>query len=171
MLLCVEVLEARLCLLMPLTMPMPLSGVASCITQSGKTQEMAKCGKGSSSGLLSMGWQKCGAHAPNVQEGVILCCLAQSKTHLILNGRNPLFRVWKGPGPSNGFDEEWAEETKAPKVRQVVDEGVNTRQLLDDIFPPSNNEQAGATIYDLDPNPSIERMVELGMLQDVCEIM
>ncbi len=64
----------------------------------------------------------------------------------------------EGPRPTNGFDEERAEETKAPKVQQVVDEGVNTRQLLDDIFPPSNNEQAGATIYDLDPNPSIERI-------------
>jgi len=52
-----------------------------------------------------------------------------------------------------------------------MDEGVNTRQLLDDIFPPTDNEQANVAIDDLDPNPSTKIMVELGMLQDVCEIL
>jgi hypothetical protein len=38
-------------------------------------------------------------------------------------------------------------------------------------FSPTNNEQANVAIDDLDPNPSTKIMVELGMLQDVCEII
>ncbi len=37
---------------------------------------------------------------------VKLVLLATVRGHLILNGRHPLFRVWKGPGPLDDSDEE-----------------------------------------------------------------
>jgi hypothetical protein len=69
------------------------------------------------------------------------------RNHLILNGRHPLFRVWKGPGPTDHCDEEWVEASRATvnpmgiEVEvQVVDEAVNVNQLLDDLFQMPEQE-------------------------------
>jgi hypothetical protein len=69
------------------------------------------------------------------------------RNHLILNGRHPLFRVWKGPGPTDHCDEEWVEASRATvnpmgiEVEvQVVDEAVNVNQLLDDLFQMPKQE-------------------------------
>ncbi len=63
------------------------------------------------------------------------------RNHLVLNGRHPLFRVWKGLDPTDHSDEEWVEASRAVvnpmqiEVEvQVVDEAVNVNKLLDDLF-------------------------------------
>jgi hypothetical protein len=81
---------------------------------------------------------------------VLLCkvksvLLATVHGHLILNGRHPLFRVWKGPGPLDDSDEEWAAASRisTQTPMQPVDEGVHVGQLLEDLFPSANVEQVG----------------------------
>jgi hypothetical protein len=39
------------------------------------------------------------------------------RNHLVLNGRHPIFRVWKGPGPTDHFDEEWVEASRCEPYR------------------------------------------------------
>jgi len=65
-------------------------------------------------------------------------------TH-ISNGRHPLFRVWKGPGPLDDSDEERAAANRisTQTLMQLVDEGVHVGQLLEDLFPSANVEQVG----------------------------
>ncbi len=62
------------------------------------------------------------------------------RNHLVLNGRYPLFRVWKGPGPIDHSNEKWVEASRWAAVNpmltkvevEVMDEAVNVNQLLDD---------------------------------------
>jgi hypothetical protein len=42
-----------------------------------------------------------------------LVLLGTVRNHLVLNKRHPLFRVWKGLGSTDHFDEEWVEANKA----------------------------------------------------------
>ncbi len=70
-----------------------------------------------------------------------LVLLRTVRDHLVLNGRHPLFRMWKGPGQTDHSDEEWVEASRVAvnpmqtEVEvQVVDEVVNVNQLLDDLF-------------------------------------
>jgi hypothetical protein len=64
---------------------------------------------------------------------------------LILNGKHPLFRVWKGLGPLDDYDEEWAAASRisTQTPMQPMDEGVHVGQLLEDLFPSANVEQVG----------------------------
>jgi len=85
------------------------------------------------------------------------------RNHLILNGRHPLFRVWKGPGPTDHSDEEWVEASKAvvnpmgTEVGvQVVDEVVNVNQLLDDLFQMPEEEHEGERVANLSLNHNVE---------------
>jgi hypothetical protein len=48
----------------------------------------------------------------------ILVLLGIVKNHLILNKRHPLFRVWKGPSPTDHFDEEWVEASRVAIMSQ-----------------------------------------------------
>jgi hypothetical protein len=76
---------------------------------------------------------------------VNLVLLATICGHLILKGRHPLFKVWKGPGPLDDFDEKWAATSRisTQTPMQPVDEGVHVGQLLEDLFPSANVEQVG----------------------------
>jgi hypothetical protein len=56
-------------------------------------------------------------------------------------------------------------------VGQVVDEGVNVEQLLDDLFPLPNDEHEGVGVTRMDPNHSGLAMGELGIIQAACGIM
>ncbi len=99
--------------------------------------------------------------------------LATVRGHLILNGRHPLFRVWKGPGPFDDFDEK---STAASRIStqtpmQLVDEGVHVGQLLEDLFPSANVEQIGMEEVVLNLNSWEDEVGGLGMVHEVCEIM
>jgi hypothetical protein len=77
------------------------------MTQEGKKQGMTSCGNGSSHGVVKMRCPcaKC--------EGTgILVLLGTIKNHLVLNGRLPLFKVWKGLGPTYHSNEEWVESSR-----------------------------------------------------------
>jgi hypothetical protein len=93
--------------------------------------------------------------------------------HLILNGRHPLFRVWKGPGHLVDSDEEWAatsgNSTQTPM--QLVDEGVHVGQVLEDLFPSANVEQVGMEEASLNLNLREDGVRGLGMVHEVCETM
>jgi hypothetical protein len=43
------------------------------------------------------------------------------RNHLILNGRDPSFRAWKGPGDKDSLDEEWEVEFKRPIEQQNLE--------------------------------------------------
>ncbi len=102
--------------------------------------------------------------------------LTTIRNHLISSGRHPLFRVWKGPSAIDDSNEEWMEASKAPLcwmqiVGQVVDEGVNVEQLLDDLFPLPNDEYEGVGLIRMDPSHGGLAMGELGIIQDACGII
>jgi hypothetical protein len=62
---------------------------------------------------------------------VKLVLLAIVRGHLILNGRHPLFRVWKGPNLLDDSNEEWAAASRISTQTpiQLVDEGVQVEML------------------------------------------
>jgi len=100
------------------------------------------------------------------------------RNHLILNGRHPLFRVWKGPGPTDHSNEEWVEASRAAvnpmgtKVEvQVVDEAVNVNQLLDDLFQMLEEEHEGERVANLSSDHNVEGMEVTGMVQNAIKIM
>jgi hypothetical protein len=99
--------------------------------------------------------------------------LATYRGHLILNGRHPLFRVWKGPSPLDDSDEEWvaASRFSTQTLMQLVEEGVHVGQLLEDLFPSANVEQVGMEEATLNMNSGEDGVGRLGMVHEVCEIM
>lgn len=69
------------------------------------------------------------------------------RAHLIHYKRHPLFRVWKGTSPIAKSDEEWAEVSRGPVgklTQQEVDQGVEVKQLLDDLFISADDLGLGA---------------------------
>ncbi len=48
--------------------------------------------------------------------------------------------VWKGLGLVHDSNEKWDASTRASQQigQQVVDEGINLKQFLDHLFPPTN---------------------------------
>ena len=62
--------------------------------------------------------------------------LCTVRSHLINNGRDPYFRVWKGPGVNNSSDEEWENNGTSVNQRPHVplDFHVNTRDMVDNAF-------------------------------------
>jgi len=100
------------------------------------------------------------------------------RNHLILNGRHPLFRVWKGPRPTDHSDEEWVEATRAAvnlmgtEVEvQVVDEAVIVNQLLDDLFQMPEQEHEGERVANLSLDHNVQGMEVTGMVQNAIKIM
>jgi hypothetical protein len=91
------------------------------------------------------------------------------RKHFILNGRHYLYRVWKGPGEINDYDEEWVAATKRSlqTARHLVDEGVHMKQLLDDLFP-ALDAKVGMENVHLNPNL---REDGIGMVQELCDVM
>jgi hypothetical protein len=107
-----------------------------------------------------------------------LVLLKTIKNHLVLNGRHPLFRVWKGPGLTDHSDEEWIEASGAVvnpmqiEVEvQVVDEAVNVNQLLDDLFQMPKEEHEGERVASLSSNHNVEGMEVAGMVHNAIKIM
>ena len=48
-------------------------------------------------------------------KGRVQCSLAKVKDHLIqYHGREPTYRLWRGPGDRDLLDEEWEQEFKRP---------------------------------------------------------
>jgi hypothetical protein len=73
------------------------------------------------------------------------CCECQGRSklllpkvreHLIRHGRDPTFRVWKGPDMRDSSDEEWQEHMRRSNQRpsQRLDPQVNTRGMVENAF-------------------------------------
>jgi hypothetical protein len=62
--------------------------------------------------------------------------LAIVRQHLIRNGRDPDFCVWRGPGDQESSDEEWEEirSTADQGQRQLLDAQVDTYGMIHDAF-------------------------------------
>ena len=70
-------------------------------------------------------------------KGRVQCSLEKVQDHLIHNGRDPTFRLWRGPGDRDSSDEEWEEDFKtlrAPRVDGSMDVGVEVRAMVEDAF-------------------------------------
>ncbi len=108
----------------------------------------------------------------------ILVLLGIVRNHLVLNGRHPLFRVWKGPSPTYHSNEKWVEASRVAinpmltKVEvEVVDEAVNVNQLLDDLFQMPKEEHEGERVASLSLDHNVEGMDVAGMVQNAIKIM
>ena len=70
-------------------------------------------------------------------KGRVQCSLAKVKDHLIQYGREPTYRLWRGPGERDSSDEEWEQEFKTPlRTPEDVqlDEGLDVRSMVQDTF-------------------------------------
>ncbi|CAM6009942.1 unnamed protein product [Sphagnum balticum] len=87
--------------------------------------------------------------------------------------RHLSFRRWKGPGPFNDSDVEWAVASRAPVslMQQEVDEGVNVGKLFDDLFPCTGDKQPDNIFDGLNDGPNAYGFEELDMVQGACVIM
>ena len=69
-------------------------------------------------------------------KGRVQCSLAKVKDHLINNGREPAFEVWRGPGVREASDDEWKEEFRRPSEAHdgQFDVGLDMQRLVEDVF-------------------------------------
>ena len=69
-------------------------------------------------------------------KGRVQRSIAKVKDHLIRNGREPSFRVWRGPGERDGSDEEWEQELRRPQRRHDghIDEGLDMHAMVEEAF-------------------------------------
>ena len=70
-------------------------------------------------------------------KGRVQCSLAKVKDHLIQYGREPTYRLWRGPGERDSSDEEWEQEFKTPLRTSKdiqLDEGLDVRSMVQDTF-------------------------------------
>jgi hypothetical protein len=69
--------------------------------------------------------------------------LAIVRQHLIRNGRDPDFRIWRGLGDQESFDEEWEEiwSTADQGRRQLLDAQEDMRGMIQDAF--EQEDEAG----------------------------
>ena len=69
-------------------------------------------------------------------KGRVQCYVAKVKDHLIRNGREPSFRVWRGPGERDGSDEEWEQELRRPQRRHEGHkyEGLDMHAMVEEAF-------------------------------------
>ncbi len=53
--------------------------------------------------------------------------------HLIKFGQHPQYQAWKGPGPTNNFDEKWAAHVRrhTKSTTMELDEGVHMETMLE----------------------------------------
>ena len=58
------------------------------------------------------------------------------KDHLIRTGKEPTFRVWRGPGEKDGSDEKWEHEFRRPSRPHDIhiDEGLDMHAMLEEAF-------------------------------------
>jgi hypothetical protein len=77
-------------------------------------------------------------------KGRVQCSLEKVKEHLIQYGKEPSFRVWRGPGNRDSSDEEWEEELKTPlRTHEDVrmDAGIEVRSMVEDVFQENDQPQ------------------------------
>lgn len=69
-------------------------------------------------------------------KGRVQCSLAKVKDHLISNGREPTFRVWRGPGARDSSDNEWEQEFRRPPRPHEgqFDIGLDMHGMVEDAF-------------------------------------
>jgi hypothetical protein len=59
-------------------------------------------------------------HCPCTKcKGHFLYNITNVKEHLIHNGRDPRYRVWRGPCNKDSLDEKWEEEFRVPTRQQT----------------------------------------------------
>jgi hypothetical protein len=77
-------------------------------------------------------------------KGRVQCSLAKVKEHLIQYGREPTFRLWRGPGDRDSSDEEWEEELRINVVTHEdvgMDAGIEMRSMVEDAFQENDQPQ------------------------------
>jgi hypothetical protein len=77
-------------------------------------------------------------------KGRVQRSLEKVKDHLIQHGREPTFRVWRGPGDRDSSDEEWEQEFKTPRRTQGnddMDEGFEVRAMVEDVFQEIDEQE------------------------------
>jgi hypothetical protein len=65
--------------------------------------------------------------------------IGKVQDHLIQFSRHLEFWVWKGLGPKDDFDEEWATNAPNPNTTSKgvqVDEGVHMENMVHNLFQP-----------------------------------
>jgi hypothetical protein len=72
--------------------------------------------------------------------------------HLIQNGRDSEFRVWRGPSDRDSSDEEWEQEFWRPEQQpaEALDEQIDTRNMINNTLQECD-----------DPIPLEERLQEV----------
>lgn len=72
--------------------------------------------------------------------------MAKVKDHLINNGREPSFRVWRGPGTRDSSDEEWEEEFRRPSTASNggFDAGLDMHGMVEDTFQQRDDPNVAA---------------------------
>jgi hypothetical protein len=72
------------------------------------------------------------------------CSLEKVKEHLIQYGREPSFRLWRGPGDRDSSDEEWEEELKTPLGTHEdgrMDAGIEVHSMVEDVFQENDEPE------------------------------
>lgn len=79
------------------------------------------------------------------------------KDHLIKNGREPTFKVWKGPGNIDGSDEEWEHEFRRLSIPHdgQINERLDIHAMLEETFQeiyeaPTHRPTLEVEIEDID---------------------
>jgi hypothetical protein len=70
-------------------------------------------------------------------KGRVQCSLEKVQEHLIQYGREPNFRLWRGPGERDSSDEAWEEELKTPCRTHEdgrMDADIDVRSMVEDVF-------------------------------------
>jgi hypothetical protein len=63
------------------------------------------------------------------------------KEHLIHNGRDPSFRIWRGPSSKDSLDEEWEEHFKVLVRQQMqkLDFAIDMQVMVVDAFQQTDD--------------------------------
>jgi hypothetical protein len=71
--------------------------------------------------------------------------LATVREHLIQNGRDPEFRVQRGPGNRDSSDEEWEQDFWSPEEERPkpLDQQIDARDMIDDTFEECDDANVG----------------------------
>ena len=75
-------------------------------------------------------------------KGRVQCSLPKVKDHLINFGREPAFRVWRGPGARDLSDDEWEQEFRRPSNAHDVslDAGLDMQGMVEDAFQQRDDQ-------------------------------
>ena len=84
-------------------------------------------------------------HCPCAKcKGRVQCSLAKVRIHLIQHGREPTYRIWRGPGDRDSSDEEWELEFKTTQrtfEKEPMDAGFEVRSMVEDAFQEIDEQQ------------------------------